>query len=69
FWTKCAAGACRQGTFTALSWDHFEAHGKPFVIGVDASAWFYRIQNALSASGSHSQLGSNPELAAVFSKL
>ncbi|THU80442.1 PIN domain-like protein [Dendrothele bispora CBS 962.96] len=61
--------ARKQTTFSTLSWEHFKDTGRPLVIGVDASIWFFQIQAALSARGLHSQLGSNPELATFFYKL
>ncbi|THU93513.1 PIN domain-like protein [Dendrothele bispora CBS 962.96] len=66
---KIVSSSRQETSFTELSWNHFENTGRPLIIGVDSSLWFCQIQAALSARGLHAQLGSNPELAAVFYKL
>ncbi|KAF5365299.1 hypothetical protein D9758_005473 [Tetrapyrgos nigripes] len=66
---KLVSFARQETSFFHLSWEFLMHTGRPLIIGVDSSLWFYSIQHALVVQGHHAQLGSNPELANVFYKL
>ncbi|KAG7096287.1 hypothetical protein E1B28_003734 [Marasmius oreades] len=66
---KIVNPASQETTLTKLTWDFWTEKDRPMIIGVDASIWLFRSQTAICASGSHSQLGPNPELSIIFHKL
>ncbi|KAL0578112.1 hypothetical protein V5O48_003891 [Marasmius crinis-equi] len=65
---KALVDACKETTFTQITQDHYAVTRRPFILGIDASIWFYQFQESSSKFKKH-QSTMNPELRQAFKRL